>query len=251
MCLDKISSVKMWTPMNSSQSIFNPSYQLKLYQFFEEYGSVRIFSKNQLIWGGRDSRLTQIYYIKYGYVKVVTQDNLKEDSLYVIFGKGDLFSLNALASDSNINLRFIALNRVKVYSVPVALFENNIANNSQVAYGTFGYMLNNSVYYDNLVVNLRYNKVSERLIAGLLALAKRFGHRQENFLTLDKIFNHRLIAAQINTSRESVSRELDKLRCKDLIDTSSGYIILKDIDGLYAEINQLPPPEFQIINSQK
>ena len=237
--------------MNDNSSVFSTSYRIKLYQFFEEHGSVSIFSKNQLIWGGSGSRLTEIYYIKYGYVKVSTQDNLQEESLYVIFGKGDLFSLHALATENNDNLRFVALNRVKVYSVPVALFQKNIANNSNIAYGTFGYMLNSSVFYDSVAVNLRYTKVNERLIGGLLALAKRFGRRQENFFILDKVFNHRLIAAQINSSRESVSRELDKLRRKGLVDTKEGCIVLKDINGLCAEINQTPASEFQISNLQK
>lgn len=243
--VNKLSSAGAEILVNDSRLVLNSSYQLKLYQFFEEHGSVSIFSKNQLIWGGSDRQSTEIYYIKYGYVKAMVQDNLKEDSIYMIFGKGDIFSLHALLNQNTCDLQYVALNKVKVYSVSVALFQDNIANNSNIAHGVFAYILNNSVLYDSAVGSLHYSKVRERLISGLLALAIKFGRRQENCLILDKVFNHRLIAARINSSRESVSRELDKLRRKGLISTKEGCIVLKDINGLYAEINRPPAPEFQ------
>lgn len=231
--------------MNINHPVLNPTSRVKLYQFFEEYGTVSMYARNELIWGGNNKRSNDVYYIKYGYVKVATPDTSNEDPIYVVYGRGDLFSLLALVDKDTSSLEYTALNRVKVYAVPVTVFQENIAKHPEVAYGALQYMLTNSVLYGGAVVNLHYKKVSERLINGLLSLAARFGRTHENCIILDKVFNHRLIAAQINSTRESVSRELDKLRKKGLIETDSRQIVLKDMEGLYAELDKPFAPEFK------
>lgn len=76
--------------------------------------------------------------------------------------------------------------------------------------------------------------VRQRLAAVLIDLALKDGEEHPNGLMLGKSVNHRVLAGLLGTSRETVSRMAAELRELDLIEQHGRRVLVKNIDGLRA-----------------
>ena len=74
----------------------------------------------------------------------------------------------------------------------------------------------------------------ERLIAELIIIAKRFGEKKDSQITIQT--SERDLASQIGMTRETVSREIKKLRAVGLISFNKKHLIIKDIKKLEGEL---------------
>lgn len=80
--------------------------------------------------------------------------------------------------------------------------------------------------------------VRQRLAAVLADLALREGEPEGTGILLGKSINHRVLAAMLGTSRESVSRMAAELRERGLIEQRGRRVLVKDVEGLRAEVEQ-------------
>ena len=91
--------------------------------------------------------------------------------------------------------------------------------------------------YEELVKCLLPRETEVRLANLLPLLAQKFGERTDGVVTIDLRLTHQDLAAMVASTRESVTKVLNEMRNRDLIQIEAGRITLKDARAL-AELGQ-------------
>ena len=87
------------------------------------------------------------------------------------------------------------------------------------------------------IENLEHTNAYARVVLHLLGLAMVFGNQKENKITLEVPLTHYDFAHSINMSRETASRELEKLKKKNLISEKNHLITITDSQKLRQEFD--------------
>ena len=86
------------------------------------------------------------------------------------------------------------------------------------------------------VERLSFKDSKSRLIEMILDFKDDFGKRVGDEYFIDQNLSHKEIAALIATSRQTVTKLLNELRSKGLIDFNRKKIIIRNYKGLLAEL---------------
>lgn len=211
------------------------AYQ-NLREFFEQKSVSIRCPKNEVVVHAEDEPFG-IFYIESGFIKVFSLNALGTQYIHLLYGPGDYFPLIWLAPNTYRNVFFetmtpAALLRVRPTELHTAMERSAPLALDVVRTGLEQY----SIMLDR-VHNLEYRFARERLVYCLLSLARRFGKPVEGGCEIAVKISHQILASNINLSRESVGRELDRLVRKGMLDIAGGKILLKDVPML---IKQLP-----------
>ena len=90
------------------------------------------------------------------------------------------------------------------------------------------------VQYEELVRCLLPRETEVRLANLLPILARKFGERNGPAVTIDLRLTHQDLAAMVASTRESVTKVLNEMRGRDLIEVEARRITLKDWRALAA-----------------
>jgi CRP/FNR family transcriptional regulator, global nitrogen regulator len=71
-----------------------------------------------------------------------------------------------------------------------------------------------------------------RLANLLPILAQKFGERADGVVTIDLRLTHQDLAAMVASTRESVTKVLNEMRHREIIEVEAGRITLKDSRAL-------------------
>jgi CRP/FNR family transcriptional regulator len=86
----------------------------------------------------------------------------------------------------------------------------------------------------NIIEELSFTTIRQRLVATLLRLAENEGKRTESGIEIHLPASHQELAHQLGTVRELISRNLMRLQAEGLIDVDARQIVVKDLKGLKA-----------------
>ena len=215
-------------------------------------GEVQSFPKNRDISSTYARPGKMLHFVGRGYLKVATQDPAGDEAVYLIYGPGDVFPLLPIVEYYSNDISYVALSQLKLYSLPQEEVMQKVCSNLDLSNAMFEKTLSQFATAANNIANLSYKKASDRLIYKLLTMCARYGCLHGEEILIDKIFTHKLIASIIHTSRETVTRELEKLRKKGLVKTSEHQIVVVDFNKLNAELEKpITPYIMKIIASKK
>jgi CRP/FNR family transcriptional regulator len=88
------------------------------------------------------------------------------------------------------------------------------------------------VQYEELVQCLLPRETEVRLANLLPLLAQKFGESTDGVVTIQLRLTHQDLAAMVASTRESVTKVLNDMRNRGVIDIDSGRITLKDMRTL-------------------
>jgi CRP/FNR family transcriptional regulator len=88
------------------------------------------------------------------------------------------------------------------------------------------------VQYEELVKCLLPRETEVRLANLLPLLAQKLGQNRDGLVTIDLRLTHQDLAAMVASTRESVTKVLNELRNRGVIEVDSGRITLKDTRAL-------------------
>lgn len=206
-----------------------------LFDFFREYGTTHRYRKGELILHAEDE-VTGVYYIESGFVKVYSVNNRDEEYVLVVYGPGEFFPLIWLHKRPLRSIFYEALAPTNVTRVRQAHLENAVRSNAALSFEMVQRSLEQHGGLVDRINNLQYKFARERLVYYLLYLARRFGVLVGHEYEIGLRISHQVLASNINLSRESVGREIDRLLRKETIAMRNGRIVLRDIPGLAAEL---------------
>jgi CRP/FNR family transcriptional regulator len=221
----------------------------ELRRYFEN-GEHLEFAKGEVILGA-NQKSPGLFWIVEGFVKVYSVNNRGEQYIHIIYGKEEVFPLTWLIDRTKRNVYYEALTKCKVWVVPQPELLEKIKTDSQLSFDVLSHVVTQFKFYSDRIDNLEFKFASERLVYRLLFLAGRFGVRQKTGILLQVPITQQVLANSINLSRESVTRELDKLSKRGLIAYDGRQIILTDIDAMTKLLRSSISPDWWGIRSIK
>lgn len=178
-----------------------------------------------------------IFFIREGHVRVYSLTEWGDEKLFVIYKQQEIFPLFWVFDKNPIKRFYEAMDDVELLCAPTEDFLSYIKSNPD-SLMEFTYKIA-GIFYVCLdrIDTLEYINAYPRLIARLLYLTKRFGEKRGNKLLISIPLTHKDIATSISMTRETVSRELEKLEKKNLIKYVNHQIVVNDIKKLEAELS--------------
>ena len=178
-----------------------------------------------------------VYYIDRGLVKVYSISKRGEEYVHLVYKPGEVFPLIWALKNVLHDVFYESLTSSLLWQVPKDDFIKFIKKDPVAAYSLTGLLAEQfSVHVDRLD-NLEYRHAQERVVYRLLTLTKRFGKYKDSRVVIEGPFTHQVIADSINLTRESVSREIERLEAKGLVRYSHRKIIITDINKLSRELD--------------
>ncbi|MGE5042293.1 MAG: Crp/Fnr family transcriptional regulator [Candidatus Levyibacteriota bacterium] len=209
----------------------------RLSQFFLKYPA-RSFKKGQMILNMDVLDHPYLYFIEKGYVRVYTLLPNGTQKTYIFYRPREVFPIIWTFNHINKHLFYEAMDTVTLRKVPRSEFMTYITNNPDMLFEVIHRIVDIHNIYVDRVDTLEYTNSYTRLISRLLSLANRFGQPDGNKVTIQIPVTHTDIANTIALTRETVSRDMEKLEKKGLVGKLNHFIVLKNVEKLREELEK-------------
>lgn len=198
-----------------------------LVQYFFQFKAIHI-KKGEIIFRP-DFPNHNVFYIENGFVKIYSIVENGEEKIIMFYKAGDFFPLTKLFKNSAKNFFAETLVPTTIRYVDENEFQKFLNGDSDATTELINYFSDYMEYYLQRVENLGFMKSSQKVIFNLLSLIKRFGLADKNGTKIELPITQREIGSMLAMTRETVSREFEKLQKENIIDLKNHEIIIKDI----------------------
>ncbi len=173
-----------------------------------------------------------LYILVSGVMKLFRPYSGTKEATLRLLRPWDIFGHLAFAGEARQRAYAEAVTECRVTKVPKVFVERAVRQDPRVAFRIMTLLELRLVQYEELVRCLLPRETEVRLANLLPILAQKFGDRRDGVVTIDLRLTHQDLAAMVASTRESVTKVLNEMRNRDLIDIDSGRITLKDPPAL-------------------
>jgi len=215
----------------------NQFIEKKLDAFFQQY-SLLHFKKNEAILS-TGSEIVDIFYLKKGFVRqsLITVDG--EDITLHVFKPVSFFPIMlALGNKSLSKYTFTALEALDLRRAPYEKMEVFLKTEPDVL---FDLATRLSQGLNGLLTKIEtgtFTNAYEKVVSLLLYLSKQFGKETENGVTIMLALTHPDIASWTGLQRETVSRQIEVLQDKGILNREKNHLVIIDMHKLQEEVQQ-------------
>ncbi|MBA2618250.1 MAG: Crp/Fnr family transcriptional regulator [Rubrobacter sp.] len=175
-----------------------------------------------------------LYVLVSGVMKLFRPYSGSKEATLRLLRPWDIFGHLAFAGEARQRAYAEAVTDCVVTKVPKIFVERAVRQESRVAFKIMTLLELRLVQYEELVKCLLPRETEVRLANLLPLLAQKFGDRRDGVVTIDLRLTHQDLAAMVASTRESVTKVLNEMRGRDLIEIEAGRITLKDWRALAA-----------------
>jgi CRP-like cAMP-binding protein len=171
-----------------------------------------------------------LYVLISGVVKLFRPYSGSKEATLRLLKPWDIFGHLAFAGETTQRAYAEAVTECKVTKVPKIFVERAIRRDPQVALKIMTLLELRLVQYEELVKCLLPRETEIRLANLLPILAQKFGERGSlgDSITIDLRLTHQDLAAMVASTRESVTKVLNEMRNRGVVEIEGGRITLKD-----------------------
>ena len=175
-----------------------------------------------------------LYVLISGVVKLFRPYSGSKEATLRLLKPWDIFGHLAFAGEARQRAYAEAVTECKVTKVPKIFIERAIRREPRAALKMMTLLELRLVQYEELVKCLLPRETEVRLANLLPILARKFGEGSEDgrFVTIDLRLTHQDLAAMVASTRESVTKVLNEMRNRGVIEVEGGRITLKDYGAL-------------------
>ena len=175
-----------------------------------------------------------LYVLISGVVKLFRPYSGSKEATLRLLKSWDIFGHLAFAGEAKQRAYAEAVTECKVTKVPKIFMERAIRREPRAALKMMTLLELRLVQYEELVKCLLPRETEVRLANLLPILARKFGERSEDgrSVTIDLRLTHQDLAAMVASTRESVTKVLNEMRNRDVVEIEGGHITLKDYAAL-------------------
>lgn len=196
------------------------------------------YSKGEIILVGDNDNL-DVHFVSKGFIKVYSINDEGDEYTHIIYKTGDIFPLIWALKGLKRHVFYESMDSCVIWKIPKETFTAHLkANSDNITYSLLEQLADQFNIYADRLDNLQYKSAHERVVYRLLFLAGRFGKKNGKDIIIEAPITHKSIASSINLARESVSREMELLAGKGLIDNVAGQIIIREVVGLSKEFSE-------------
>jgi CRP-like cAMP-binding protein len=169
-----------------------------------------------------------LYILVSGVMKLFRPYSGSKEATLRLLKSWDIFGHLAFAGEARQRAYAEAVTDCVVTKVPKIFVERAVRQEPRVAFKIMTLLELRLVQYEELVKCLLPRETEVRLANLLPLLAQKFGDRRDGVVTIDLRLTHQDLAAMVASTRESVTKVLNEMRGRDLIQVEAGRITLKD-----------------------
>jgi len=171
-----------------------------------------------------------LYVLISGVVKLFRPYSGSKEATLRLLKPWDIFGHLAFAGETKQRAYAEAVTECKVTKVPKIFMERAIRREPRAALKMITLLELRLVQYEELVKCLLPRETEVRLANLLPILARKFGERAEDgrSVTIDLRLTHQDLAAMVASTRESVTKVLNDMRNRGVVEIEGGRITLKD-----------------------
>ena len=175
-----------------------------------------------------------LYVLISGVVKLFRPYSGSKEATLRLLKSWDIFGHLAFAGEAKQRAYAEAVTECKVTKVPKIFIERAIRREPRAALKMMTLLELRLVQYEELVRCLLPRETEVRLANLLPILARKFGERGDDgrSVTIDLRLTHQDLAAMVASTRESVTKVLNEMRNRGIVEIEGGRITLKDYDTL-------------------
>jgi len=207
----------------------------KINEFFSKY-RLRQYAKGQvLILGGEVTSM--VYQLVSGQVKVYDVTYRGEEVVLNVFRPPAFFPMSMAINKEQPNpYVFEAETDIEIRQAPADEVVAFIKANPDVMFDLLSRLYKGLDGLMGRMSQLMSGSAKSRLMYELLIAARRFGKQQDDGCRI--ALSERDLGARAGLSRETVSREMHKLKADGLIEVRVGAVVIKDIGRLERLLGQ-------------
>lgn len=179
-----------------------------------------------------------IYYVEEGYVKTYTITEDGNVNLHVIYRPKKIFPLRYAILDIPAHAYYEAVTDVSLRRIPKDVFTQALESNHSLAMILLKKV---TAMFDDYVTklnNLQFTSTYKRLISMLIYFAEGFSEKEGDNIIVNIPLTHQDLANLSNMARETVSRELETLKGKGIIEIKDHHIIITNMEQLELELTK-------------
>lgn len=173
-----------------------------------------------------------LYVLTSGVLKLFRPYSGSKEATLRLLKPWDIFGHLAFEGETRQRAYAEAVTECRVTKVPKIFVERAVRQEPLVAFKLMTLLELRLVQYEELVKCLLPRETEARLANLLPILAQKFGERDDGQVTIGLRLTHQDLAAMVASTRESVTKVLNDMRNRDLIEVESGRITLKDSRAL-------------------
>lgn len=180
---------------------------------------------------------SDVYFIEEGFIKIYSLAEWGDEKLTAIFHAEEIFPLLYVFDKIPLTKYYEAMGDVILKKIPAKKFLDMIDNNPLLLRQFISKTTALIDVYRNRIDNLEYTNAHARVVSRLLYLAKRFGEKRGHSILIKAPVTHKDIASSIAMTRETTSREFEKLEKKNIVRYVNKLILIHDITKLEKELS--------------
>ncbi len=177
-----------------------------------------------------------LYVLISGVIKLFRPYSGAKEATLRLLRPWDIFGHLAFAGETTQRAYAEAVTECRVTKIPKVFMERAIRQEPRVALKVMTLLELRLVQYEELVKCLLPRETEVRLANLLPLLARKFGTESNDSrpVTIDLRLTHQDLAAMVASTRESVTKVLNDMRNRGVIDVEAGRITLQDRRALLA-----------------
>src|SRR5918992_1344685 len=175
-----------------------------------------------------------LYVLTSGVLKLFRPYSGSKEATLRLLKTWDIFGHLAFAGEARQRAYAEAVTQCRVKKVPKVFVERAIRQEPRVAFKMMTLLELRLVQYEELVRCLLPRETEVRLANLLPILARKFGGGDplDGPVTIDLRLTHQDLAAMVASTRESVTKVLNEMRNRGVVEVEGGRITLKDYAAL-------------------
>ena len=173
-----------------------------------------------------------LYVVVSGILKLFRPYSGSKEATLRLLKDWDIFGHIAFAGETKQRAYAEAVTECTVTKVPKVFVERAVRQESRVAFKLMTLLELRLVQYEELVKCLLPRETEVRLANLLPILAQKFGESNGSAVTIGLRLTHQDLAAMVASTRESVTKVLNEMRNREIIEIEGGRITLKDARAL-------------------
>lgn len=206
------------------------SVKQKLDDFFKVHKNQK-YRKGEILVRADDDP-SGIFYLIDGVVRRYSISSAGEELTINIFKPISFFPMSWAINNTPSQHYFEAMTNVEVWRAPKEDVLKFIKENNDVMFDLMSRVYHGLEGYMMRMEYLMAGNAQARLITELLIYARRFGKLEGNKIIVDLKVTEKDLASQSGMTRETISREIQKLKQTRLIDFKKNQIIINDLQEL-------------------
>jgi len=206
----------------------------KIGYFFTQYKEQE-YKKGELLIRADDTP-AGIFYLTEGRVKKYAISQKGEEVILNIFKPIAFFPMNWAVNGNGNQYYFEALTDVCVWRAPREDVVGFVKRESDVLFDLLQRVYRGTDGMEMRMAYLMAGSAYTRLVTELIISAKRFGKKEGERITLE--ITEPDLAAQTGMTRETISREVKKLKEKGAVEVLKNKLVITDLPVLEADVHE-------------